>query len=103
MKNQGTGAASAKIGKEKASSSHLPPSETRYRRDDKKAMHLRDNMRGFGSQQNETLARINRLEEKLEQRKQTSRKMSSKQKTEKDLEAALDSLMKSVGKGKLLD
>lgn len=103
MANQRATSSSSKIRKALASTSSPSSVKTsRYRRDDEKAMLLRDNMRGLVSKRNDTLHRIDRLEGKLEHRHITSNRTLAKHNFDKELDTSLDTLIKSIGNGPLL-
>lgn len=67
-----------------------------YRRDNGQAMHLQDNMRILNKEQSETMARIKRLDEKIENRKRESESSTANRESGKNLEKALNAFAKSI-------
>lgn len=63
--------------------------------------NIRQNLRNLNEEQQRTLSRIKKLEEKIEKKQRA--KASSTSKLDSELQQALDGLMKTVGNQNLLD
>lgn len=74
---------------------------SRYRRDNQQAMRLQDNIRTLTAEQEETMARMRRLDDKLEKRKSEKGDSPSKKRSEEKLKRALDSIVSSMDGNRL--
>lgn len=83
-----------------SSSSARPVHGNPYYFSDANPVRIRENIRSISREQQETLARIKRLEEKLEKKRKARSGGNSTQ--DQELQTALDRLMKSMGDDKMI-
>lgn len=67
-----------------------------------RSTHLQEDMHSLSSEQKNTMARIKRLDEKIERKRKARSSSNTGHSHEQNLQDALDDLMKSVGNDKML-